>query len=195
MRIANCELKNKEGQLMRFKLFISLIFILGWTYSGQAQEKRSLGDSLYSSKLPSRKLYSSQAEKGRILIGTTRYNSGLYGRGTATLAGGTPTTTTYKPPKNLQPKTSSQPGISLQPGTSLQDGTSSVKTFSSRPWLGQSLYKKVYEKAQPAKPQSNYLPPTEEKDKYSDYYSTIFYKGKRSEPELKDEKVNPFMRR
>ncbi|MFH1562045.1 MAG: hypothetical protein ABIF11_01305 [Nitrospirota bacterium] len=161
---------------MRFKLLISLVLILGWTYSGQAQEKRSLGDSLYSSKLPSRKLSASQAKKGKIPVGTTMYNTGLLsGRGTST-------TTTYKP---------------KQDGTSLQDGTSSVrsKTFSSRPWLGQSLYKKMYEKDKPDKPQSYQLPSTKKKDEYSNYYSNIFYKGKESQPEVKDEEVNPFMRR
>ena len=167
---------------MRFKLLISLVLILGFTYSVKAQENRSLGDSLYSSKLPSRKLYSSQAKEGRIPVGTTRYSSGLlYDRGTSTLIGGTSTYTTpnYKSQKKLQQGTSS----------------SRPETFSSRPWLGQSLYKKMYEKDKPEKPQSYHLPSTEKKDESNDYYSNIFYKGKESSPELKDEEINPFMRR
>lgn len=170
---------------MGFKLLVNIILILGFTCSAKAQENRSLGDSLYSSQLPSRKLYSSQAKEGRIPIGKSMYYNGLLSnRGTSTLTGGTHTITTYKPQKNLQQK------------TPLQSGTSSSRhgTFSFRPWLGQSLYKKVSEKdKQKDKPQSYYLPQTEEKNEYRNYYSDIFYKGKKTQSELKDEEVNPFL--
>ncbi len=168
---------------MQFKLLISLILILGFTYSAKAEEKKSLGDSLYSSNLPSRKLYFSQAKKGKIAIGKSRYYNGLlYNRGTSTLTGETRTITTYNPQKNLQQKTP------LPPGTS----STRPEIFSTKPWLGQSLYKKGYKKE---KPQSSYLSKTEEKNEDRGYYSNIFYQGNKTQSELKDEEINPFLMR
>ncbi|MDI6736230.1 MAG: hypothetical protein QME42_08600 [bacterium] len=173
---------------MKCKLLISLFFILGVTCSAKAEENRSHGDSLYSSQLPSRKFYSSQAKKGRIPVGKSMYYNGLlYNRGTATLSGGeTRTTTSYNPPKNLKQKTSSQPGTS----------SARPETFSSRPWLGQSLYKKLSEKdEQEDKSQSYYLPKPEKKNEDRNYYSNIFYQGSKPQTELTDEEVNPFLMR
>ncbi len=116
-------------------------------------------------------MYQSKVKK------TTYYDGLLYKRGTDTLTEGT--STNYTSGSNLRAQT-----VPYKPGTV----TYSPGTFTDRPWLGQSLYKRVKDKEY----KSQYPKIEREKEKY---YSDIFYKKRNEQSEVKDKEVNPFLRR
>lgn len=162
---------NPKFQILN--IFILALLIFGYISSAVAEEKKSFGKSIHSSKLYSQKLYQSRVK------GTTNYDELLYKRGSDTLSGGT--STNYTSGSNLHAKP-----VPYKPGTV----TYSPGTFTDRPWLGQSLYKRLKDKEY-----KHQYPEIEgERERY---YSDIFYKkrNEQSEDKDKDKEVNPFLRR
>ncbi|MEW6095613.1 MAG: hypothetical protein AB1567_03685 [bacterium] len=161
---------------MRFKLPCILVLILAYTYPSCAQDYSSLGESVYSSIFYKSKSYYSTKRMKPL----SQYDGLLYNRGTSTLQGGT-YTPTYTTTDYLT-------------GKRLGFGTPTVPIL--RPWLGQSLYKKgLYEDEKKDKSKYYFSPEVEREEEYYYYYSNIFYKGKRSQPGVKEEEVNPFLKK
>lgn len=161
---------------MRFKLITTLILILGFTSHLEAVDYSTVGKSIHSQSLYSNKSYYKGIERGRIPLGTMHYSELLYQRGSSTLTGGTYTltytTTDYLTGKRLQPGTPTLPIL--------------------RPWLGNSFYKRLHKEEDKFK--YYYSPQIEREGEYYQYYSDIFYTGRRSQP-IKDKDVNPFLRK
>jgi len=168
---------------MRFKLLGILVLILGYTSSSVAQEGRSLGESIYLYKFYRHNKLSSHSgiEKRRVFSETNPSSGLLYERGTATLQGGGTYTPTYTTTDYLT-------------GKRLGLGTPTVPILRSL--LGQSLYKKtLYNKNKKERKEKSRDYSFSKMEKKDEYYSDIFYKGRKSQPEVKEKEVTPFLKK
>jgi hypothetical protein len=160
------------------RLISILLLIIIYTSALEAQDYSKLGESIHSHKLYSNKLYYSGIERGRISLGTMHYSGLLYHRGTSTLLGGTYTptytTTDYLTMKKLRVGTPTLPIL--------------------RPWLGKSLYKNLHTRDKKYKFRYYSSPEVKREGEYYQYYSEIFYTGRKNQP-FKDKEINPFLRR